>query len=214
MGARKEIFVTGGYYHIYNRAVAGIPIFSDDKAAKQFLNCAQYYCLQKPPTKYSVYRRNEERFSLQDSNKIITLCSYCIMPNHFHFLLRQDVDEGIRKFIMKLTNSFAHYYSTKNNFSGHIFQGNFRAVNIENDEQLLHVSRYIHLNPTTSNLVKNPEEYNYSSFQIYLGIRQSQLINTSVILELAGSLQRYKKFVIEQKGYQKKLRILKHLTLE
>lgn len=216
MSTRKEVFVTGNYYHIYNRATAGIPIFGSQRAANFFLNCAQYYCSFKPPAKYSIYRQNKEKYNLKNDKKLVTILSYCVMPNHFHFQLRQDVDGGVNTFIRKLTSSFAHYYSVRNNLNGHVFQGNFKAVHVESDEYLLHLSRYIHLNPSSSSLVIDPKEYRYSSLKTYIesASGNSQFVDTSIILGLSGSSENYLKFVMDQKDYQRRLKIMRYLFLE
>lgn len=136
------------------------------------------------------------------------------MPNHFHFTLRQEQDYGIKKFIQRLTNSFAHYYSTKTNISGHVFQGNFKAVHVETDEQLLHLSRYIHLNPVTAYIVEQPEDYPYSSYNVYIGDQKVEFVDPSLVLKQFSSSEKYRNFVNDQKDYQRTLNAIKHMVSE
>ena len=135
------------------------------------------------------------------------------MPSHFHFTLKQEKDNGIRFFIQKLTNSFAHYLNTKNESYGPIFTGNFKAVRVANDEQLLHLSRYIHLNPVTDYLVKKPEDYPYSSYRVFLGLESSSFIDPTLVMN-DYTPESYRKFVEGRIDYQRELDRIKHLTLE
>lgn len=91
------------------------------------------------------------------------------MPNHFHLLLQQIRDGGITEFISKLTNSYTRYFNIRNKRIGPLFQGEFKAVHVETDEQLIHLSRYIHLNPIVSYITKKLESYQWFSYLEYLG---------------------------------------------
>ena len=101
-----------------------------------------------------------------------------------------------------------------NKKKGHIFEDKFKAVHVETEEQLIHLSRYIHLNPVTSYLVEKPEDYSQSSYKIYLGEIQSDIIDTSPIISNFKSKQNYRDFVFLQKDYQRNLEKIKHLILE
>jgi putative transposase len=136
------------------------------------------------------------------------------MPTHFHLTLKQDKDNGIRTYIQKVSNSFSHYINTRNDSKGPIFEGNFKTVRVETNEQMLHLSRYIHLNPVSSNLVARPEDYEYSSYKMYLGITKSQYIDPSLILDNFSSPEKYKEFVDNQVDYQRSLEKIKYLNME
>jgi putative transposase len=214
MPSRKQVFTTGEFYHIYNRSVAKTPIFSSQKSTAVFLDCLQYYRYKDTPVKFSIYRRKKDTFSLKGSKTIVSILAFCLMPNHFHLLLRQNDENGILSFVKKISNSFAHYYSQRYESSGHVFQGNFKASYIEDDEQLLHVSRYIHLNPYTSFLVDDPKKFQSSSLSAYLLPNSSEIVDTSIILGIIGSSKNYEIFIENQKNYQRKLKIIKHLCLD
>lgn len=139
------------------------------------------------------------------------------MPNHFHFLLKQVEEEGTSKFMSNFTNSYTRYFNVKNKRNGPLFQGKFKAIRIETDEQLLHLSRYIHLNPYSSYVVKtlkDLEKYPSSSFPEYLGKSQTSLCSKEIILGQFKNLNLYKKFVFDQADYQRRLEKIKHLILE
>lgn len=138
------------------------------------------------------------------------------MPNHFHFLLKQKIDHGISNFISNFTNSYTKYFNTKYDRVGPLFQGLFKAVLVESEEQLIHLSRYIHLNPVTSSLVKPEDLQNYywSSYPEYVDLLEDSLTNKHLILDFFPSIDKYKEFVLDQVDYAKKLEFIKHLILD
>ncbi|MBI5452267.1 transposase [Candidatus Gottesmanbacteria bacterium] len=214
MGLRKTILATGETYHIYNRSVAGIPIFRGDRECKLFLEAVKFYLQPDPPTRFSIFRTSKERFPIKLDSQLVTIISFSLMPNHYHFILRQEQENGIKKFIQRLTNSFAHYFVRKYRKSGHVFEGNFKAVHIETNEQLVHLSRYIDLNPVTAYLVEEPDDYPYSSYQVYMEKESLEIVDPSLVLSQFSTRNDYKKFVLDQKDYQRRLEEIKHLTLE
>jgi putative transposase len=214
MAFRKTILATGEIYHVLNRSVQGVPILKGKRECDIFLEAMKYYLQIHPLVKFSLYRMSKNRVPINFGQKLVTIINYCLMPNHFHLTLRQEQDEGIKKFLQRLSNSFAHYFSVKYKSKGHIFEGNFKAIHVENDEQLLHLSRYIHLNPVTSYLVENPKDYFYSSYRIYLGNELSEIVDPLLVLSYFSSPKKYEKFVLDQKDYQRNLAIIKHLVLE
>lgn len=214
MASRKINLITGEVYHVLNRAVQGIPIFKGSREYDLFFEAMIYYLQIKPRSKFSLYRLSRDKTSLDFHQKLVTMVNYCLMPNHFHLTLRQEVDNGIRIFIQKLTNSFSHYFNIKYKNKGPLFEGRFKVVRIEDNEQLIHLSRYIHLNPITAYLVEKPEDYRYSSYRIYLKKDKNIFIDPSLVLSQFPSIKKYEEFVLDQKEYQRVLDKIKHLTLE
>jgi len=115
----------------------------------------------------------------------------------------------------KITNAYSHYFNTRYDRIGHLFQGNFGAVRIESDEQLIHTSRYIHLNPVSSYLIeiKDLLDYEYSSYPEYINDTRG-FINTKEVLSYFKNKNDYRKFVEDQADYARKLENIKHLILE
>jgi len=215
MTIRKTILATGEVYHVLNRSVQKVPIFQGKRECNFFLEAMEYYLQVEPPVKFSLYKTNKDRFNFKmDENFLVKVIAYCLMPNHFHLILKQLVEEGIKKYIQRLTNSFAHYYSKKYESSGHLFEGNFKAVRVGSDEQMWHLSRYIHLNPVSSYLVEEPEDYLFSSYKIYLAKEKSDFIDPSLIMGNFSSPAKYEAFVKNRKDYQRTLEEIKHFTLE
>ena len=222
MGYRKTILTTEEIYHVYNRGVEKRPLFLTKWDYNRFLDVVNYYRFVNCPVKYSYFKllsgdeKQEVLKNLQEtSKKWVEILAFCIMPNHVHFLLKQREDNGISKFMAKIQNSFSHFFNVKQERVGHLFQGSFKAVRIESDEQLVHVSRYIHLNPVTSYLIKfdKLEAYEYSSYPEYLG-RKVGFCNTDFVLHFFKHREEYKRFVKDQADYQTHLNNIMHLTLE
>lgn len=214
MAFRKTILATSETYHIFNRSVAGIPIFRGKREYEIFLEAMEFYLHAQPPTKFSLYRASRDRFEINSDENLVTILCFCLMPNHFHFMLKQEKEAGIKQFIQRLSNSFAHYFSVKYKQRGHVFEGNFKAVRIETDEHFIHLSRYIHLNPVTAYIVEDPKDYPYSSYNTYLGNRGFLFVDPKLILTHFPSAKKYEEFVLNQKDYQRTLQDIKHLALE
>jgi putative transposase len=123
------------------------------------------------------------------------------------------MEHGIKEFIRKLTSSFSHYYNKKYETSGPLFTGNFKAVRIEDEDQLIHLSRYIHLNPVTSRIVERPEDYIYSSYKSFLKKEKVNILRPEVIIGDMSPIE-YEKFVLNQINYQRQLKEIRHLLIE
>lgn len=223
MPIRTTPLVNGEIYHIVNRGVNHQPIFNNKWDYNRALELIWFYEFTKPPMRFSYYDRlpadekNQVLRSLEISPKSVSLIAYCLMPNHFHFLLRQGGDHGISRFLANFQNSYTRYFNTKHSRSGHLFQGQFKAIRIDSDNQLLHTSRYIHLNPYTSYVVKTIDElkdYEWSSLKQYLEKKTDGLCETETVLGNFSSGAKYLEFVNDQKDYQRTLDQIKHMLLE
>lgn len=148
----------------------------------------------------------------QSSNQYIKFISYCIMPDHYHLLVKILVNKYLSKYISDVENSFTRYFNIKFKRKGPLWQTTFKSVKIESNEQLLHVSRYIHLNPTTSYLVDMPEEWQFSSYKEYI-MKPKILGNIVKEISIREPLI-YKRFVENNQDYQRKLKEIKKLIIE
>lgn len=218
---RSLIFQNDQIYHVFNRGVERRPIFLHKSDYVRACNILEYYSTYQTPIKYSDYCKlspEKQKFCLDSmtKNSSFSTLSYCFMPNHFHLLLRQHKDFGIQNAMMRLQTSYVKFFNTKYDRVGPLFQGEFKAVHIESDEQLVHVSRYIHLNPVVSGIVhsKSLESYIWSSFPCYLDENSDSFVKKSIVIDNFQSVDSYKSFVFDQINYVKKLDTIKHLTLE
>ena len=224
MPLRVTPLVIGEIYHVLNRGVNHQPIFIDKWDYKRLLEIIFFYQFVKPPIRFSYYDRlplgdkeNLLREIQQKYPKLVNVFAFCFMPNHFHLLLKQVSENGISKFLANFQNSFTRYVNVRHERSGHLFQGQFKAVRITTGEQFLHTSRYIHLNPYTSYVVKTVEElirYPWSSLPEYVKAKREYFCETENILASFRSRKKYLQFILDQKDYQKKLDHIKHLLLE
>lgn len=222
MAGREEPLVTSEYYHIFNRGVARLPTFVSQHDYQQAMLGLNYYRFIRPPIKLSRYKRltfqSKAEFLAKLSatgNKFVDVIGFVFMPNHFHFLLRQVVDNGIARYLSLFTNSYTRYFNTKLRRPGPVFQGVFKAVHVNSGAQLLHLSRYIHLNPYVSGIVSkaNLPAYPWSSLPSYLA-EIKNIVEPGPILSQFKTISDYRGFVFNHADYARELELIKHLTID
>jgi len=212
---RKDVLTTGNIYHIFNRGVNKGDIFFLEKDYCRFLLAAKHYKTKGNKFSYEKSISHNDTGSLDLKIKPrVEILAFSLMPNHFHFLIKQLEDDGITWFMQHLINSYVHYLNLKNKRVGPLFQGRFKNVLIESDEQLLHVSRYIHLNPLISGLVSDLKNYPWSSYGSYMGSKEDGLSNPEFILRNFKTKGSYEQFVLDQVEYAESLEQIKHITLD
>lgn len=198
-----KIYVENAHYHIYNRGVEKRIIFQDEQDYSTFLSYLKTY-LTPPP---DVFHR------LNNFHGEITLSAYCLMPNHFHLLVKQNSKSAINYFMRSLATKYSMYFNAKYKRVGTLFQGRYKALQITTDSQLLHLTKYIHLNPTSTTRTVLAQ-YPYSSYRNYLGAINQTWINPKQILDSFYQRNQdlfYKSFVEET---ELDFGPISHLTLE
>jgi len=216
------VYAEGEYYHVYNLGVARQPVFKTKKDYFRAITAISFYRFENPFLRLSkalLLEKNERgKFfrDLEETEKIVELVSYCLMPNHFHFLIKQKKAGGVSRFMSDFSNSYTRYFNIRHKRIGPLFQGVFKGVRIESEEQLIHVSRYIHLNPVASLVIKEEklDDYPWSSLPEYLGSSQVEICEKGDILDSFPSLKAYRKFVHDRAEYAKKLDEIKHLAFD
>src|SRR3990167_9139681 len=147
---------TGGFYHVYIRGVAKQPIFHDERVFRQFLTSLSFYLEEPPLPGLSAAKKRPDELSdylgTVPSAPLVRIHAYCLMQNHFHLIVEQLADGGLSTFLRRVQLSYTRYYNTRHRRVGPLLQGAYQFVRIGNDEQLLHVSRYIHLNDFVAKL--------------------------------------------------------------
>lgn len=215
--------INGEIYHVFNRGVEKRPTFTDKKEYERAIKSISYYRFNNltlslaEALKLEKEKRNLFFLELNEKGKeLVEIICYCLMPNHFHLLLRQLENDGIKKFLSNFSNSYTRYFNTKKSRVGPLFQGIFKSVRIEDNDQLIYVSRYIHINPVTSFVIEENslEKYPWSSIGEYLGLKTEGICHKDVILELFDSLEKYKEYLYDQIDYLKKLESVSHLLFE
>lgn len=190
MPAKNSVktYIENGYYHVYNRGVEKRNIFVDDMDYRMFLYYIKYY-LEIPNDK-DIKQKNR---SLRDK---VFLLGFCLMPNHYHLLLKQTTKDGMTKLLRAVVTNYACYFNRRYKRVGGLFQGRYKAALINQDSYLLHVSRYIHINPLELKEVENWKGsdplhlYPYSSYAYYLRLKSAEWLNTDSILHYFSTAQR------------------------
>ena len=126
--------------------------------------------------------------------KLVEIVSYCLLPNHYHFILKQVEDSGIPTFMHKLGTGYTNYFNLKNDRNGALFQGPFKAVPVETDEQLLYLSAYINGNAEIHK-VASACDWKWSSYQEYFSGNGGSLCNRRPVMDQFGELDEYKKYI-------------------
>ena len=211
MPSRTVPFVNDEYYHVFNRGVAKMPIFNNAFDYKHFVSTFLYYQFDGPKPRFSFFRKQPT--TLENNVKIVEIICYCLMPNHFHFLLRQKKDGGITEFVSKVSNSYTRYFNVKDKRIGPLLQGEFKSVYVESNEQVLHLSRYIHLNPLIGYVAKELSSYRWSSYPEYLGLTD-EICSKDEVFGQFKSVKDYEKFVLDQVDYARVLDAIKHKLLD
>lgn len=220
MPIRQVPLVNDQIYHIFNRGIAGSSTFLSARDYERAMDTIGYYRFRKPVVKFSRFAEAKEEVrdhfnsQLNRNEKLVEIYAYCLMPNHFHILLGQNIDNGISKFMGMFGNSYTKYFNKKHKRFGSLFSNRFKSVLIEDDVQFTHISRYIHLNPLTSRVVKDLaslRDYKWSSFPDYAVLNKESFCNTDRILSLFGKRDSYLDFVEDQADYQLSLELIKHV---
>lgn len=204
---RKFKFTPDAYYHICNRSNDQKSIFLDEKDYARFLFFILYcqaplpfYNLSRQTSyfvKHSTFNVSTEITNQVTSQRKVCLNGFAIMPNHFHIFAQEKAVMGISRYLHRVQTGYAKYFNTKYKKQGHLFQGSFRAVPVETDEQLLYLSAYIHRNPRELKEWENREaRYRWSSYQDYINEnRWGQLLKTEIVLNQFSSPKSYRDFV-------------------
>ncbi|MBP9686907.1 MAG: transposase [Candidatus Doudnabacteria bacterium] len=203
-------FSQGCYAHVFNRGNAKLDIFYDDEDYRYFL-----YRLKEQLHGRLMPASGSGRYVRQLlPPHSFTLLAYCLMPNHFHLIIRQDVSIPVSRLVHRVCTSYSKYFNKKYNRIGHVFQDQFKSVEVTSDEQLWWLSAYVHTNPVVGALVQKPEEYTWSSYQDYAGMRFGILCDTGIVLSRFRTFFDYEKFVHASAGFIRSRKELKDLLLD
>lgn len=221
MPRRHHPLATNEIYHAFNRSVGREEIFVLRRKLKRMLELIDYYRFQQT-IRYSIFKllsekRKQDYLSvIHRKQPLVEIYSFALMPNHYHLLLKQLEERGIFTFLSNIQNGFAKYFNLRNDRHGTLFSNAFKAKRVETEDEFIHISRYIHLNPVTAFLIEFAElsRYPWTSFSSYSGKSKSAFISHELILDLIGSKERHEQFVKDQVDYQRTLSRVRHLLLE
>ncbi|TSC66076.1 MAG: hypothetical protein CEO21_266 [Microgenomates group bacterium Gr01-1014_80] len=201
MPAKNSIktYVPKSYYHIYNRGVEKRSIFQDEQDYGVFLSYLKSYLLPKDEgalrqtlSNPAISAKERDRIlkllRLNNFANEITLLAYCLMPNHFHLLVKQNSEDGIDRFMNSLSTRYTMFFNRKYKRIGPLYQDVYKAVLVESNEQLLYLTHYIHRNPAPYQPRKDRSIHKAlfrqpSSYSEYLGKRQTFWVRPEEILK-------------------------------
>lgn len=228
-------FENNHIYHVYNRGVEKRKIYLDKNDYFRFVHDLFEFNDENPaPLLYyklpslKSYEVQPHRIDQGPRKLLVEVLAFCLMPNHFHLLLKQTCDNGIVKFMQKLGTGYAMYFNKKYERVGSLFQGRFKSVHIKREEHLIHMPYYIHLNPLDlivpewrekeikghRKAIKFLENYRWSSYLDYIGKKNFPSVTQRKFLsEFLDKPQEYKREMIKWLK-EMDLNIISHLTLE
>ncbi len=216
---RKDPFVVGEYYHVYNRGVDKRIIFNDSQDYRRFI-ILLYICNSSIPIKLDnligFHKMSYEQVLIHErGERLVSIGAWCLMPNHFHLLLKEEVSGGISKFMGKIGTGYSMYFNARNDRKGSLFSGRFKSKNISEDVYMKHLFGYIHLNPLDlgitgwEEMLKNNNDissqamsildnYNYSSYKEYLNFNrvETPIINKEAFPEYFRTSKSFKDFLL------------------
>ena len=188
-----KIDIPQSYYHVYARGHGRNKIFRDDEDYETFLKFFARHLSKRPV---------EDKYGkpYPHLREDIALLCYCLMSNHFHLLLYQENEGAMTRLMRGIMTSYSLYFNRKYNSSGPLFETRYKASRISSDPYLMHISRYIHLNP------KDWMAYPHSSIHAYY-LGAPEWLQPQPIVELFGSLPKYADFLNDYADYRKSLEL-------
>ena len=171
---KTRIWYPGAIYHIMQRGIRRKEIYTTEGDYQ--------YCLALLEKELGRYH--------------CTLHAYCFMTNHYHLLLETS-DKEIWRFMKTFSQNYARYYNAQHAYTGHLFEGRYVSVLVEDDEYFLQVSRYIHLNPVKAHMCMSAEQYKYSSYRSIINVESDKVTNAEKTLKYFQdkSVIKYREFV-------------------
>lgn len=175
MPSRRVQFAKGEYYHIFNRGVGRGAIYRDDVDYMEFL------------------RRLKQNAGRYD----IRIIAYCLIPNHFHLLVRQDETASAGTMVQYISNGYAQWFNRRHQRNGTLFQGRFEAIHVDEDGYLRHLCRYIHGNPVRHGIAMQPALWDYSNYRDWVGLRPGTLVDHQFVINFFGTAAAYTRYLMD-----------------
>ena len=175
MPAKRPDYVAGGYYHLYNRGAHRLSLFLEEDNYLFVLRKVGTYC----------------------SSLALAPIAYCLLPNHYHFLIRQDGEQPAGLLPQRVFNSYSKAYNKRYEHSGTLLEGNYKVVPVERNAYLLHLCRYIHANPAIHGLVDDVADWPYANYLEWIGVRPGKLVDLEFVRAYFPTIDSYRAFVAE-----------------
>ena len=192
MPTRRLRFLAGHYYHIYNRGVNRDDIFFS-------------------PGNYTYLLQLFKQHHLSHG---ISIAAYCLLPNHYHLLLRPERDHTLSPFLQTVFSAYVQAVNAQKSREGPLFQGRFRAVWVDDEDYFVHVARYIHANPVQAGLVDACETWPYSNYLDIIGRRNGSLRTDDLVPVRFATGEAYQASVEDYVAFRREVRGLRRYLLE
>ena len=197
---RKANFASGEFYHIYNRGVDCRDIFIDHADFVRFIKSANEFNCPEPVGSLLENSYGDRREKTKNGKKLVNIICYALNPNHFHFILEQLEEQGIEKFMHRLGTGYTMFFNKKYKRSWSLFQGVFKAIHIDSNEYLLHLSAYVNLNDKIHQLGGLASKLAITSLGQYLSNSDYDClisINKGIISDQFKNTEEYKDFIFD-----------------
>ena len=204
-------------YHIYNRGIEKRDIFVDRGDYIRFLNILCFFNDVNPVDFFNLSKGGSTSLAEVEppdqAKKLVEILCFCLMPNHYHFILKSLTENGIANFMKKLGTGYTMYFNKKYQRSGHLFQGRYKHREINSEDGFMYLSGYIHLNHVIAKIVNLPEEYKYSSYLDFLGQKNYDFLSANKDF-MDAKPEAYKKFVLELKSDKELFKKVEDVNIE
>jgi REP element-mobilizing transposase RayT len=203
---RKTEFANGEYYHIFNRGVDKRRIFQDESDYFRFwlsinllndeMDGLMLNWRNSKRDRPDLCLKNFRQESGSCQKSLVKLIAYCLNPNHFHFILKQKREDGLKRFMHKISTSYANYFNAKYDRSGALFQGRFKSIHIKNNSSLLYLTSYVNCNCEVHGIAK-ASDYRWCGFPEYIGKSKEGICDKEIIMKQFQSRKEYAEFAKE-----------------
>ena len=181
-------YLANNYYHIYNRGLNHQAIFQTRRH-------------------YIFFLKKTKQYSQQYN---ITLIAWCLMPNHYHFLIRNEENGNPTRFLQALCNSYVQAYNKEISRKGQLFERGGKAKLVDSDEYIMLVTRYIHLNPVKANLAQSPEDWEFSNYQEWVGTRNGTMFDKNFSRDYF-SPEEYRDYILQEINEKQEARLKRYV---
>ncbi|MDO9576356.1 MAG: hypothetical protein Q7J16_00550 [Candidatus Cloacimonadales bacterium] len=181
MRCPKESFIKGEIFHIYHRSIESFLLFKEDEDHEWFMDRFQKKMIIYPTSVFA----------------------YCLMPNHFHFLLRQDSEKPVYRIFNDSLSSYVRHYNFKYKHRGILLDGHLQHVNVKSNQYAAYLCQYIHYNPKKAGLVNDPVDWKHSNYLEWIGLRNSKPFTEKMLYDYFEDSNQYRHEMKEHEKYVK-----------
>jgi putative transposase len=189
---RRDLIAVGEYYHVFNRGVEKRTLFDESDDYERFFESMLYFNTEAPTV-----MKTDDKVLPKEDDWLVDIVAYCLNRNHFHFILKENKENGIATFMKKICTGYAMYYNGKNDRTGVLFQGRFKSVHLPSNDALLYVSAYVNCNSQVHGR-EDAGSYPWCSFPEYMGERVVTVCQKEAIKGQFKDADAYRRFCMDK----------------